>query len=64
VDGRLVSATDPAAWAQALTEVLTSEDLARRMGDAARHTARERFSLDRTVERTIGVYEEVLRSEK
>ncbi|MGE0351674.1 MAG: glycosyltransferase family 4 protein [Gemmatimonadales bacterium] len=55
VDGRLVSATDPAAWAQALTEVLTSEDLARRMGDAARHTARERFSLDRTVERTIGV---------
>jgi L-malate glycosyltransferase len=60
VDGRLVSALDPSAWAAAIDQLLADVTLARRLGEAARSTARERFSLERTVESTIAVYREVL----
>jgi len=55
-DGLLVPPLEPAAWAAALERVLVDPALAARLGEAARHTARERFSLDRTVSRTLQLY--------
>jgi len=60
VDGLLVPALDAAAWAQAIDRVLGDPGLAARLGVAARHTARETFSLDGTVARTLAVYQSVL----
>jgi glycosyltransferase involved in cell wall biosynthesis len=62
VDGLLVPALDAAAWAEAIDRVLGAPALAARLGGAARHTARETFSLDRTVARTLAVYHSVLGS--
>lgn len=59
-DGRLVAPLDPAAWASAIEQMLGDAALARRLGEAGRHTARGRFSLDRTVERTVEVYREIV----
>jgi glycosyltransferase involved in cell wall biosynthesis len=56
VDGLLVPPLDPAAWASALERVLIDANLAARLGAAARRTARERFSLDQTVSRTLELY--------
>ncbi|HXE57721.1 MAG TPA: glycosyltransferase family 4 protein [Gemmatimonadales bacterium] len=61
VDGRLVPPTDPAAWARAIEELLAESARARRLGEAARTTARETFSLERTVRGTLAVYQEVMR---
>ena len=55
-DGLLVPPLDPRAWAAALDRVLMDTPLAARLGQAARRTARERFSLDRTVSRTLQLY--------
>ena len=41
-------------------EVLRDEELAKKLGKNARKKVVERFSLDRMVEDTIKVYEEVL----
>jgi glycosyltransferase involved in cell wall biosynthesis len=60
VDGRLVSALDASAWAAAIEQLLGNRALVQRLGAAGRQTARERFSLDRTVERTIAVYRELV----
>jgi glycosyltransferase involved in cell wall biosynthesis len=59
-DGLLVPALDSAAWAAAIDRVLSDAALAGRLGAAARHTARERFSLEHTVARTLAVYQSVL----
>jgi len=59
VDGLLVPPLDAAAWAGAIDRVLADSGLAIRLGEAARRTARETFSLDRTVARTLAVYEAV-----
>ncbi len=56
VDGLLVSPLDPAAWALAIERLLGDAALAAKLGDAARHTARERFALDHTVARTLELY--------
>jgi glycosyltransferase involved in cell wall biosynthesis len=56
VDGLLVPPLDSAAWAVALERVLLDAALASRLGEAARRTARERFSLERTVSRTLELY--------
>jgi glycosyltransferase involved in cell wall biosynthesis len=61
VNGRLLPPYDPAAWARALEEVLRDPAYAARLAEAGRRTAREEFSLERTVARTIAVYEDVLR---
>jgi glycosyltransferase involved in cell wall biosynthesis len=61
-DGLLIPPLDAAAWAAAIDRVLGDPDLAARLGGAARHTARETFSLDRTVTRTLAVYRSVLGS--
>ena len=60
VDGRLVDPADPAAWAGAIEELLQDAAAATRLGAAARHTAREKFSLDRTVARTVDLYRSLL----
>jgi glycosyltransferase involved in cell wall biosynthesis len=56
VDGLLVPPLDPAAWAAAIERVLLDPALATSLGDAARRTARERFTLERTVARTLELY--------
>ncbi len=60
VNGLLVAPEDPAAWATALDRVLTDAGLAARLGAAAVRRAREDFPFERTIERTIAVYREVL----
>ena len=61
VDGLLVPPLDPAAWAEAIDRVLGDPGLAARLGDVARRTARETFSLERTVAGTLAVYQSILR---
>jgi glycosyltransferase involved in cell wall biosynthesis len=56
-DGLLVPPLDRGAWAFAIERVLGDPSLAARLGEAARHTARVTFSLDRTVERTLRLYQ-------
>lgn len=50
----------PTAWAAAIEELLTDAALARRLGSAARRTARETFGLERTVTRTAQLYQSLL----
>ena len=61
VNGRLLPRHDAAAWARALEDVLGDPAYAARLAEAGRRTAREEFSIERTVARTIAVYEDVLR---
>ena len=56
VDGLLAPPLDPAAWAGAIERLLADGALAERLGAAARRTARERFSLERTLARTLELY--------
>jgi hypothetical protein len=58
-NGLLVENT-PAAISAAMRELLDQPDLARRLGEAARQTVAERFTVDRMVRRTIEVYRQVL----
>ena len=60
VSGLLVPPLAAHAWAAAIERVLQDQTLALRLGAAARRTARETFSLDRTVERTRWLYESLM----
>lgn len=60
VDGLLVPPRAPAAWAAAISRLLADPALAARLGQAARHRARETFSLEHTVRRTLGLYHELV----
>jgi L-malate glycosyltransferase len=60
VDGCLVPPLEPAAWAATIDRLLGDQRLRERLGRAARATARETFSLERTVARTDAVYRAVL----
>ncbi|MBA3346897.1 MAG: glycosyltransferase family 4 protein [Gemmatimonadales bacterium] len=60
VDGLLVPARNPAAWAGAIDVLLSQPVLARRLGDAGRRTSREGFPLEQTVARTRALYHDVL----
>jgi L-malate glycosyltransferase len=57
--GYLVPAKDHDAMAQRIIELLQSEPLRRRMGEAALQRARERFTVERMVQGTIKVYEQI-----
>jgi glycosyltransferase involved in cell wall biosynthesis len=57
----LVPPGQPAALAAALADILTDEPRARRLGWRARELARERFTVDRQLGATLGVWEEVVR---
>jgi L-malate glycosyltransferase len=60
VDGRLVAPADAAAWAAAIESLLAAPDEAERLGRAAQVTARERFSLALTIDRTAALYRGIL----
>ena len=61
VSGLLVPVADGEALGAAIARALTDDALAARLAAGARARARE-FSVERTTERTIAVYERVLRS--
>ena len=58
--GFLVEPRDHKAMADALTQLLKDEALRRRMGEAAQARARERFTVERMVRETAGVYERLI----
>jgi glycosyltransferase involved in cell wall biosynthesis len=58
--GVLVPPLEPRAWAVALERMLGDPAFAARVGRAARVHVRSEYSLERTVERTEGVYYEAL----
>jgi D-inositol-3-phosphate glycosyltransferase len=60
VTGRLVEPRDPRALAQAITALLKDEPLRARMGAAGLARVRERFTVDRMVEGTLSVYQDVI----
>jgi glycosyltransferase involved in cell wall biosynthesis len=60
INGRLAQPLDPLAWAVVIDEVLNDPREAERMGAAARLTAREEFSLARTIQRTAALYRSLL----
>jgi D-inositol-3-phosphate glycosyltransferase len=60
ITGRLVEPRDPRALAQAITVLLKDEPLRARMGTAGLARARERFTVDRMVEGTLRVYQDVI----
>jgi glycosyltransferase involved in cell wall biosynthesis len=60
VDGLLVSPMDPRAWAHAIEDLLQDPERAAQLGARARRTARETFSLDRTIADTRSLYQEIL----
>jgi glycosyltransferase involved in cell wall biosynthesis len=60
VDGRLVDPLDPAAWGRAIEDLLSSRETCQRLGAAARHTARDTYALERTVERTGALYRSLI----
>ncbi len=63
IDGELVPRGDAAAMSDALRKVLTHSTLARTMGVSGAERVRERYRLDRTIERYGRMYEE-LRTER
>ncbi|AGA26114.1 glycosyltransferase family 4 protein [Singulisphaera acidiphila] len=58
--GRLVSGDDPAAWSEALMEILGDPDLASRLGAAARHRVETEFALPIVVDRYLTLYRSLL----
>jgi glycosyltransferase involved in cell wall biosynthesis len=60
VTGLLVPPRDPAALRNALERLLADAELRARLGDAARHAARERFSWSSATERTLEAYRDAL----
>ncbi len=61
VSGLLVPPLDAHAWAAAIQRLLDDPALAHHLGEGARRTARETFSLGQTIERTRLLYESVVR---
>lgn len=59
-DGLLVEPMRPTAWATAIDRLLTDPLLSARLGSAARVRAREEFPFDRTIERTLALYQAIL----
>lgn len=59
--GLLVPACDPAAVADALYRLIDEPETARRFGEAGRERIRTQFSTEAMVEKTIAVYESVIR---
>lgn len=60
VNGELVPAIDPAAFATALERLLTSDVRRQAMGTAARAHVEANFDMARTAEQTLAVYHDVL----
>lgn len=58
--GKLVPPGDASALADALLSILRDREAASRMGEAARRIVRADFAMERMVERTMGLYDELL----
>jgi glycosyltransferase involved in cell wall biosynthesis len=58
--GILTPPRDPAAMAQAITELLNDDERRRRMGQHAAEDARQRFDINRYVQDYLDWYEEIL----
>lgn len=63
VDGILVDPMQAGAWAAAIDRLLGDPVLAARLGAAARLRAREGFSFDETIERTLALFNTLVRDE-
>jgi glycosyltransferase involved in cell wall biosynthesis len=61
-NGLLVQSLEGGALAGAIVRLLSEPDEALRLGQRARETICERYSVDRMVETTIGLYEELISS--
>jgi glycosyltransferase involved in cell wall biosynthesis len=62
--GRLVPSRNAAAFASAVVELLADPEKRKAMGEAGRHRATERFSLDRMVGEMESLYESLARGER
>jgi glycosyltransferase involved in cell wall biosynthesis len=62
VNGILVDPLEPTAWARAVEHLLTDEALGRRLGEAARRTARHTYTLEHTIQRTSELYRSIVES--
>jgi glycosyltransferase involved in cell wall biosynthesis len=51
---------DPVALADAISQLAADPELRRRMGEAARRLAEQRFSADAIIAQTLEVYHELL----
>jgi glycosyltransferase involved in cell wall biosynthesis len=60
IDGVLVPPLDAAAWALAIDRLLGDSEEAARIGREARRTARETFALERTITRTLELYQRLV----
>jgi glycosyltransferase involved in cell wall biosynthesis len=60
VTGFVIPARSREGFARAIARVGADADLRRRLGETAAQRARDTFSLDAMVEKTIGVYSELL----
>jgi glycosyltransferase involved in cell wall biosynthesis len=60
IDGLLVPPADPAALAATLDRALTDGPLRERLRAAGERTVRERFTVDRQLEETVGCYKEAI----
>ena len=60
VNGILISPGDLMGLKKSILEVLNQPELARKLAKNARKSVLENFSLDKMVERTIRVYEDLL----
>ena len=64
VDGLLCDTRDPVSLASAILEVLSSPDLRLSLGARARQKVEARFSLDRTTDENVEMYEELVRKSR
>lgn len=63
-DGLLAARPDPELFSAGMLRLLTDESLGIALGQKARQTIAERFSMERMVENTILVYEDVLKKRR
>jgi glycosyltransferase involved in cell wall biosynthesis len=58
--GLVVPPRDPAALAEAINTLLVNDDQRRMMGDAARTRAQAEFSIERMLDRVLGLYQTLI----
>jgi glycosyltransferase involved in cell wall biosynthesis len=63
-NGLLVPPADPEALAAAIMRMASDIDFAKSLGSCARQTFKERFTLEKMLERTWAVYQEVLEANR
>lgn len=62
VNGRLIPKEDPSALANCLQELTGEQEWLRNMGKASLEKVKERFNWNKTVERYLSVYDELIKS--